>query len=115
MRYDKIHSALKLKNDDGTYKLLICEECPNLINELDSAVYSDENIGKINSGSLDHAIDDLGLFLVYYSDDICHLGFDELKVKNRSRLQRLLEDEEKYLLENVDYQDYCIANDEEIW
>jgi hypothetical protein len=37
------------------------------------------------------------LFLIYYSDDIEPLGFESLKVDNRSYLQRLLEEDEAEL------------------
>jgi hypothetical protein len=47
----------------------------------------------------DHAIDDFGLFLVYYSDDIEPLGFDALIVDNRSYLQKLLDEDEERLIE----------------
>jgi hypothetical protein len=39
------------------------------------------------------------LFLVYYSDDIEPLGFESIKIDNRSYIQRLLEEDERRLEE----------------
>ena len=58
----------------------------------------------------DHAIDDYGLFLVYYSDDIEPLGFEALVQDNRSYLQRLLEEDEKRLEEQEEDEAYINAD-----
>jgi hypothetical protein len=70
MRFDKIHSAMTLTNTDGVYKFRISKACPNLIDELEHAVHSDIDPTQMAHSCKDHAIDDYGLFLVYYSDDI---------------------------------------------
>jgi len=99
LRYDKIHSAMTLVNKDGIHKFLISGACTNLLDELEHAVHNDYNPEEIDSACKDHAIDDFGLFLVYYSDDIEPLGFESVIQDNRSHLQRLLEEDEKALME----------------
>lgn len=99
MRFDKIHSATKLKSSDGTYKFMISRSCPMLIEEMEQAVYDEIDPTQIARGCRDHAIDDFGLFLVFYSDDIEPLGFDELIQDNRGYLQRILEEDERMLEE----------------
>ncbi len=66
---------------------------------MDNAVYDDLDPTQIASGCRDHAIDDFGLFLVFYSDDIEPIGIDELIQDNRGYLQRILEDDERQLEE----------------
>ena len=97
MRYDKIHSAMTLRNDDSVYKFKISKVCENLIDELDKAVYDDVDPTQLARASKDHALDAYGLFLIYYSDDIEPIGLESLKVDNRSHLQRILEDDEAEL------------------
>lgn len=99
MRFDKIYSAMELKNEDGTYKFRISKSCENLIEELDNAVHDDIDPTQMAHACRDHAIDDFGLFLVYYSDDIEPLGFESLIVDNRSYLQKLLDEDERKLEE----------------
>lgn len=96
-RFDKIHSALKLKNPDGVYKFRVSDECPMMIEELDNAVHWDIDPTKIDPKCVDHAIDDLGHFLMFYSDDIEPLGFQGVVKDNRSRLEKLLDEDEKAL------------------
>ena len=62
-------------------------------------MHSDIDPTQMASGCRDHAIDDFGLFLVYYSDDIEPLGFDSLIKDNRSYLQILLDEDERMLEE----------------
>jgi len=98
MRYDKLHSAMTLKNDDDVFKFRISKACENLIDELDKAVYDDIDPTQIAKASRDHALDAYGLFLIYYSDDIEPIGFESLKEKpNKSYLQTLLEEDEAQL------------------
>jgi phage terminase large subunit len=97
MRYDKIHSAMTLRNPDNIYKFRVSLACESLIDELDKAVYDDVDPTQLARASKDHALDAYGLFLIYYSDDIEPLGFESLKVDNRSYLQRLLEEDEAEL------------------
>jgi phage terminase large subunit len=97
MRYDKIHSACELKNPDGVYKFRISSACENLIDEMDNAVHDDVDPTALAHKCRDHAIDDFGLFLVYYSDDIEPLGFESLVKDNRGYLQRLLDEDEERL------------------
>jgi hypothetical protein len=68
-----------------------------LIDEMNEAVYDDFNTGAIAKGCKDHAIDAYGLFLVFYSSDIAPIGFDDVEVDLRSKLQRKLDDEEEEL------------------
>jgi phage terminase large subunit len=97
MRYDKIHSAMTLRNPDGVYKFKVSKVCENLIDELDKAVYDDVDPTQLARASKDHALDAYGLFLIYYSDDVEPIGLESLKVDNRSHLQRLLEEDEERL------------------
>jgi hypothetical protein len=97
MRYDKIHSAMTLRNPDNIYKFRVSLACESLIDELDKAVYDDVDPTQLARASKDHALDAYGLFLIYYSDDIEPLGFESLKADNRSYLQRLLEEDEAEL------------------
>ena len=112
MRMDKIHSATSLQCEDGTYKFRISKACENLLDELDHAVHDDIDPTQMAKACRDHAIDDYGLFLVYYSDDIEPLGFETLIKDNRSYIQRLLEEDEKRLEEEeadnsyIGYDDY---------
>jgi hypothetical protein len=97
MRYDKIHSAMNLRNPDGVYKFRLSLSCENLMDELDKAVYDEVDPTQLARVSKDHALDAYGLFLIYYSDDIEPLGFESLKKDNRSYLQIILEEDEKEL------------------
>jgi hypothetical protein len=97
MRYDKIHSAMTLRNPDGVYKFKVSKSCESLIDELDKAVYDDVDPTQLARASKDHALDAYGLFLIYYSDDIEPIGFESVKVDNRSHLQRILEEDEEEL------------------
>lgn len=99
LRYDKIHSSMSLLSDDGIYKFRFSEACPMLIEELENAVHDDIDPTQIAKACLDHALDDFGLFLIYYSDDIEPLGFDTLIKDNRTRLQIILEEDERRLEE----------------
>lgn len=115
MRYDKIHSAMELINPDGVYKFRFSNACTNLIDELNEAVYDEFSVGDIAKSCRDHAIDDFGLFLVFYSDDICPIGKDALMADNRSRLQRMLEEEEEMLDEEAEIEAISIANGFDLW
>lgn len=97
MRYDKIHSATKIVDDDGVYRFRISRKVEGLLNEMDEAVYDDFNIGQLNKSCRDHAIDSYGLFLVFYSSDIAPIGFEDIIVDNRTKLQRKLDEEEEAL------------------
>ena len=110
LRYDKIQSACTLRNPDGVYKFRISTACPMLIEELDLAVHAEDDPTQIDKRCRDHAIDDFGLFLVYYSDDIEPLGFESLTVENKSYLQILLEEDERKL-EEEEEDNYYITTD----
>lgn len=97
LRMDKIHSACALRNDDGVYKFRISKKCEHLLDELDNAVHDDDDPTQIAAKCLDHAIDDYGLFLVYYSDEITPLGLESIPKDNRSYLQRLMDEDERLL------------------
>jgi len=102
LRYDKIHSAMSTKNPDDVYKFRISEACPNLIEELDNAVHSEFIPTEIAKACKDHAIDDFGLFLIYYSDDIEPLGFETILKDNRTWIQKMLDEDERRLEEQED-------------
>jgi hypothetical protein len=110
LRYDKIHSALSRVMEDGEYQFQISSACINLIDELEHAVHSDIIPGTLAKGTRDHAIDDFGLFLVYYSEDIAPLAEETPAVDNRPYLQRLLEEDERKL-EEEEEDDFFIAQD----
>jgi hypothetical protein len=97
MRYDKIYSACELRRPDGTPKFKISEDCPMLLDELDHAVHSDIVPEEMAKGCADHAIDDYGLFLVFYSEDIEELGQEKPAPDMRSNLQRKMDEDEERL------------------
>ena len=97
MRYDKLHSATHMADNDGNYRFRISRLCSSLLEELDNAVYDEINVGAIAKGCRDHAIDAYGLFLVFYSSDIAPIGFDDVVIDTRTKLQRKLDDEEEEL------------------
>ena len=97
MRYDKVHSSTRLDTPDGVPIFRVSRLCSSLIDEMNEAVYDDFNTGAIAKGCKDHAIDAYGLFLVFYSSDIAPIGFDDVEVDLRSKLQRKLDDEEEEL------------------
>lgn len=105
-RYDKIHSASKLRNSDGIFKFRIAKCCTNLIDELDHAVVDEIDPSQIAKKCRDHAIDAYGHFLMYYSDDIEPLGFDSLTKDNRSYLQKLIDEDERLLEMEEEERDY---------
>lgn len=113
MRYDKIHSAMVLRNDDGVFKFRIANCCDNLIDELNNAVYDEFNPGQIAKACRDHAIDDFGLFLVFYSDDICPIGKDAIAADNRNWLQKLLEEDEEKL--EQEEMEITLDNYSDVW
>ena len=115
MRFDKIHSAMEIKQPDDVYKFRIAKSCENLIEELENAVYSDTEVGVIAKACKDHAIDAFGLFLIFYSDDICPIELEQKQVDNRGRIQRLIEEEEKQLEENEENENFAIANYFDMW
>jgi hypothetical protein len=102
-------------NPDGVPKLMISRECENLIQELQDAVYDELDYERIAKSCPDHAIDDLGLFLIFYSDDICPLGHDVIIADNRSKLQRMLDAEEEYLDNIAEEEELYIANGFDLW
>jgi len=113
LRWDKIHSAMHLKNEDGVYKFQISEACVMLIEELNNAVHDDIDPTQIAKACSDHALDDYGLFLVYYSDDIEPLGFETLIKDNRTRLQRILDEDEARL--EAEEEDAFVVGVDNMW
>jgi len=121
MRYDKIHSAawIRTGEDDSSDKKFRISNALELglKEELNSAVYGEIIVDQIDSKCLEHAIDAWGLFLVYYSQDIAPISImDVKKPDTRSKLVRLLEDEEKALMGEDKYNNRTIGldNDYEI-
>ena len=102
MRYDKIHSATHIVDADGVPRFRISRLCSALIDEFNNAIYDDNNPGAIDKGCKDHALDAYGLFLVFYSSDIAPIGFDDVVVDTRTKLQKKIDDEEEYLDELAD-------------
>jgi hypothetical protein len=115
MRYDKVHSATELKNPDGVYKFRFSRNCVNLLDELNEAVYDEFKVGEIAASCRDHAIDDFGLFLVFYSDDICPIGYDAIVADNRTKLQRMLDEEEETLDQLDEEEQISIAEGFDMW
>ena len=109
-RYDKLHSAMEVKTADGVYKFRISEACPMLIEELDNAVHWDIDPTKIDPKCEDHALDDYGHFLMFYSDDIEPLGFETVAPDNRTRLEKILDEDERRL-ELEEEEEYFVGID----
>ena len=82
---------------------------------MNEAVYDDYDPGRIDKACRDHAIDDFGLFLVFYSSDIAPIGFDDIEVDTRTKLQRKLDDEEEELDALAEDQNFFGVNLEEDW
>ena len=114
MRYDKIHSATHLTDNDGIFKFRISKTVTSLIDEMENAVYDDFNIGAIAKGCLDHAIDAYGLFLVFYSSDISPISAEEILGDTRTKWQRKLDDEEE-ALDNGDIDSYGVTVEEDFF
>ena len=115
MRYDKIHSATHIVDEDGIPRFRVSRICSSLIDEMNEAVYDDYDPGRIDKACRDHAIDDFGLFLVFYSSDIAPIGFDDIEVDTRTKLQRKLDDEEEELDALAEDQNFFGVNLEEDW
>lgn len=107
MRYDKIHSASEIEMPDGRKKFrLTYGGCESLTEELDNAVTSEINPEKMAKSCKDHAIDDFGLFLTFYSEDISPIGIEDLEViDTRGKWQRRIEDYEDRLFSGESYWD----------
>lgn len=107
MRYDKLQSSMVAVDSQDNPKHMISSVCDNLLQEISEAVYDDSGSGRIARECREHAIDAYGLFLVYYSADIAPIGFSDVEIDTRPKLQRLLDEEEKMLDEGED-DDYII-------
>lgn len=114
-RFDKIHSASKIEieqNGKTIKKFRISKACVALKDELDNAVHDEFNPGKLAKACKDHALDDWGLFLMYYSSDIAPMGYEEMKVEidTRSSWRKKMEQEEEDIRrateQNISYDDY---------
>ena len=103
-RYDKIQSAMVLRDKNNVLIHSISKACHNLLDELDNAVHDDNGTGRIAKGCADHAIDAWGLFLMFYSSDIAPMGLTDIKIDTRSKLQKKLDYEEEMLYND----DECI-------
>lgn len=99
-RNSKIDASTKTTTPEGKPKFYIVEElCPNLITEMEGAIFDEWRPGHVAKGLADHAIDDYGLFLTFYSNDIgpLHTYIEEEKEIKLSRFaQKLKEADEKY-------------------
>lgn len=105
-RYDKIHSAAELVMPDGTKQFRIVDE-PVIIDdqeeglkaELENAVTDEINPSKIAKGSKDHAIDEFGLFLMMYSEDISPIGIESVDPDDqRGKWEKRIDEEEERLI-----------------
>jgi hypothetical protein len=107
MRFDKIHSASQIVTDDGTKKFRITHSCQALKDELDESVFRDDGTGRIDSYCKDHALDEFGLFLTMYSEDISPLSVEDFTVPDlRDRMVAKIEDEfESFTNEDAYYDD----------
>lgn len=111
-RYDKLQSSLVALDPEGMPNHVITDNCPNLLDEIDNAVYDDNGSGLIARGCREHAIDAYGLFFMFYSEDIAPMGIEDIPIDTRSKLQRMLEEEYEELFEDDDvikYEDYDLA------
>ena len=96
MRYDKIHSAAQLNLADGKRRFLITDDDDDFKNEINSAVVDEKNPERIAKGTPDHIIDEYGLFLTMYSQDIAPITFADIDTPDeRSRLTRLIDEDYK--------------------
>jgi hypothetical protein len=106
MRFDKIHSASQIKMDSGIKKFRITYSCQALRDELDEAVFKDDGTGRIDQNNKDHALDEYGLFLTMYSEDISPLSVEDfVKPDLRDRTIAKIEDEFEELLKDDVYYD----------
>lgn len=106
-RNSRIDSSTKTRTPDGEPKFLISEDCPDLLDELDGAIFDEIKEGHVARGKANHAIDDYGLFLTFYSDDISPIDAfqTEQEAKNLSKIEELIrkkdalkEEEGSYLM-----------------
>jgi phage terminase large subunit len=110
LRNDKIHSALTMK-DNGVKKFRISSACIMLLEELDNAVHDDFNPEHIDKSCADHAIDDYGLMLVLYSDDIAPIESQNDLPPSYDRVQKLLVEFEKQILDEPQEDMYVEVDD----
>lgn len=91
VRNAKVDSSTGTSTPDGKPKFYIVQEnCPNLIEEMEGAFFDDLKPGHVAKGLANHAIDDYGLFLTFYSDDIAPL--ESIKdVEEKKSLSRFAE------------------------
>ena len=107
-RNSKIRASTNANTPDGRPKFLICdEECPDLIEEMEEAVYDEIKEGHVDRNKRSHAIDDYGLFLTFYSDEVApYDGLQtEEEIKKQSRLDNMIRihDEKKKEMENLGF------------
>jgi hypothetical protein len=106
MRYDKIHSASQIRMDNNVKRFRITNSCNALKQELDEAVFKDDGTGRIDSVCLDHALDEFGLFLTMYSEEISPIDVEDFEKPDlRDRTIAKIEDEFESLLKNDAYYD----------
>jgi len=104
-RNSRIEASTKTRTTEGEPKFLISEDCPYLLEELDSAIFDEIKEGHVARGKLDHAIDDYGLFLTYYSDDISPIDAfqTEVEAKNLSKIEELIRKKDALKEEEASY------------
>lgn len=103
MRFDKIHSASRLNLEDGNRRIQITSDCEALKQELDTAITDEINPTRMAKGTLDHAIDEFGLFLVMYSQDIAPISIEDIETKDeRPKMVRKLDEDYKLALRRAE-------------
>jgi hypothetical protein len=107
LRFDKIHSASQMKTDNGVKRFRIANSCSALKDELDEAVYRDDGSGRIDANSLDHALDEYGLFLTMYSEEISPMEISDFERPDlRDPMIAKIEDEfESFFNDDAYYND----------
>lgn len=111
LRYDKIHSAFTME-EGGVKKFKISTACPMLIEEINNAVHDDINPSIIDRTCLDHALDDYGLMLVFFSDDIAPIESQGKYVQQYDRIQTLLKEHEEKILSEQNEDEHIIIVDD---
>lgn len=105
-RNSKVEDSTKMNLKNGEPQFLVSEDdCPNLVEEMDLAVYDEIKEGHVSRKRKNHAIDSYGHFLMYYSSDISPIisNFTEQEENKMTRLQELMQDDYEDEIEEDDF------------